>query len=226
MSWKRRRGEISRKKARTKTPAAIVVVVLQPTSSLGLRRGITMDRFCEGGPHRVFCSRSRRSRSGVWDTRGWVATSHAEPTGHTNVQRGTAASRRLAESRGAAVFTGIKDPWLVYVSVSDGREERRGTVERIVWWSPRPAAVSNRRCHIDSQYRTENTGSHHLSQSRSRLVVSPDEKRLRAHVSDAGERKSRESYRRNEFVNEAGHSRASVRLGDSMSGAGACERAV
>lgn len=35
-------------------------------------------------------------------------------------------------------------------------------------------------------------------------------------------RKFRGSYRRNEFVNEAGHSRASVRLGDSMSGASAC----
>lgn len=32
------------------TPATIVVVVLQATSSLGLRCGITMDRFCEGAP--------------------------------------------------------------------------------------------------------------------------------------------------------------------------------
>lgn len=37
------------------TPATIVVVVLRSTSSLGLRRGITMDRFCEGAPHRFLC---------------------------------------------------------------------------------------------------------------------------------------------------------------------------
>lgn len=92
---------------------------------------------------------------------------------------------------------GIKDPWLVYVSVSDGREERRRTV-----WSSRPTAASYRRCHIDSRYRTENIGSH-LSHSR---ILEPALSRVKrktefrggsergearaklAHISDAGEK--------------------------------------
>lgn len=97
-------------------------------------------------------------------------------------------------------------------------------------WLPRSAAASHRRCHIDSRYRIENIarirgfgviltvllteGKIEGERGKERggvLRPSVSEKHAsKEFVFDASEKVPRFVYRRNEFVNEAGHSGASV----------------